>query len=118
MRVLTQKEKEVFAAAYTAIERVASLEAESLLEVKAGGHALPGIYIGFAEQCGGLRRMKNTFYPGNEAEAKKFLMRYCFEHRTQPRDFQLQGLLSIEKRKAPVVHTYASETVDDDEMSA
>lgn len=117
MRVLTQKEKEVFAAAHAAIERIASAEADSLFDIKVGGHALPGIYIDFAAICGGLRRMKNTFYPGNEAEAKKFLMRYCFEHRVQPRSFQLKGLISIEKRKAPVVHTYASETVGDD-MSA
>ncbi|WP_345985288.1 hypothetical protein WCX49_11840 [Sulfurimonas sp. HSL-1656] len=109
MRVLTIQEKQVFHAAYQNIMRVASVPAESIIEIKDGGGPLPGVYFDLLHHFGDMKGLVATFCPMNEFAAKQALINYCFECRIQPREFQFKGLLSIEKRFIPhVEHTYAA----------
>jgi len=110
MRVLTRLEKEVFNAAYSSISRVASVQADSIVSIRAGGEPLPSVYIDLYHAFGSIEAIASLFCPMNEQKAKQWLFDYCFGNRVQPRDFQISGLISVDVKKSPpVTYTYQHE---------
>jgi hypothetical protein len=91
MRVLTKQEKAVFDAAFISIMRVATAEADTVIDIRAGGRPLPGVYVGLMMGIGGMERMQHLFCPMHKKEAVEFLVKHCFSNRVQPREFIFDG---------------------------
>ncbi len=107
MRVLTQKEKAVFEAAFTSIMRVASVEADIVMDIVAVGQKLPQAYVDLMFELGGMATMQNLFCPLYKEKAMGWLIEYCFRLRLQPRAFEFRGMLAINRRPIPAEeHTY------------
>lgn len=97
----------IFRTAYTCIMRVATLEADSIFDVRENGGRLPVEYIGLAGEFVSFEAMRALFCPMNKEKAIDFLIKYCFGTRVQPGRFIFMGLLSIDRRRAPVEeHVY------------
>lgn len=104
---LSPAQEKEFHAAYSSIERVASISADSITEIKANGSPLPSVYIDLMQEYEDMGELRGLFCPFKIVEAKQKLKEYCFKNRVQPRDFKYEGLLAVDKRVIPVVeYTY------------
>jgi len=114
MRVLTKAELSVFDAAYVSIMRVASIDADTVMDIVSGGQKMQQAYVDLMFELGGMDNMRNLFCPLYKEKALEWLIDYCFRLRLQPHAFGYNGLLAINRRPIPFVeHAYAGHTEDE-----
>ena len=109
MRTLTKLELAAFKKAFSNIQRVSVTDAKSITEIKADGEKLPMVYIDLAQEFGGITGLQGLCCPLNYEEGLQRFINFCFANRLQPRRFEYNGLLSVDKYKGPIIeNTYVS----------